>query len=92
MAPLERVLASLGNRGYRAAQFEAGMRAGLAYLAAYSVGIGATGLTFYDDDVREFFEPASKEMENMMVVSLGVPAYRPKPGSVFVGVVRHPTS
>jgi SagB-type dehydrogenase family enzyme len=91
MAPLERVLASLGNRGYRAAQFEAGMRAGLAYLAAYSVGIGATGLTFYDDDVREFFEPASKGMENMMVVSLGVPAYRPKPGSVFVGVVRHPT-
>ena len=91
MAPLEKVLASLGNRGYRAAQFEAGVRAGLAYLAAYSVGIGATGLTFYDEDVKTFFEPFSAEMENMLVVALGVPAYRPKPGSVHVGVVRHPT-
>ncbi len=90
MAPLEKVLASLGNRGYRAAQFEAGVRAGLAYLAAYSVSIGATGLTFYDD-VKAFFEPFSAEMENMLVVALGVPAYRPKPGSVHVGVVRHPT-
>ncbi len=91
MAPLERILAFLGNRGYRAAQFEAGLRAGLAYLAAYSVDIGATGLTFYDDDVREFFEPASEGMENMLVVALGVPAYKSRPGAVHVGVVRHPT-
>ncbi len=91
MAPLERALSSLGNRGYRAVQFEAGMRAGLAYLAAHSVGMGVTGLTFYDDDVREFFEPASSGMETMLVVALGMPAYKPRPGSVHVGVVKHPT-
>ncbi|MEM2042179.1 MAG: SagB/ThcOx family dehydrogenase [Nitrososphaerota archaeon] len=90
MSPLDAVLSSLGNRGYRASQFEAGIRVGLAYLAAHSVGIGATGLTFYDDDVREFFSPASSEMECMMVVALGVPAYKPKPGSVHIGAVEHP--
>ncbi|MCS7094490.1 MAG: SagB/ThcOx family dehydrogenase [Thaumarchaeota archaeon] len=89
MARLGEVLGHMGNRGYRAVQFEAGVRVGLAYLVAYSLGIGATGLTFYDD-VREFFAPASDGMENMMVVALGNPSYRSRPGRIHVRECRHP--
>ncbi len=86
MAPLEKALQKMGNRGYRVVQLEGGVRAGLAYLAAYSVGLGATGLTFYDDDVREFFSPHAREKENIIVVAVGIPAYRAKPGKMFLGV------
>jgi SagB-type dehydrogenase family enzyme len=40
-----------GDRGYRAAQLEAGVRCGRVYLAATAIGLRATGLTFYDDEV-----------------------------------------
>ncbi|MEN3048371.1 MAG: SagB family peptide dehydrogenase [Candidatus Caldarchaeales archaeon] len=92
MARLGEVLGHTGNRGYRAVQFEAGIRVGHAYLVAYSLGIGATGLTFYDDDVREFFAPASNGMENMMVAALGNPSYRSRPGKVHLRDCRHPAS
>jgi len=36
MVDFEFVLSSLGNRGYRAAQFEAGVIAGKIYLSAYA--------------------------------------------------------
>lgn len=90
MTRLESVLRALGNRGYRAAQFEAGIRVGLVYLASYSLGVGATGLTFYDDDVREFFSPASEGMENMMTVAVGNPSYKSKPGRIHVNECIHP--
>jgi SagB-type dehydrogenase family enzyme len=51
LADLERVLETLGNRGYRAAQLEGGIRLGRIYLAATERGWGATGSTFYDEDV-----------------------------------------
>src|SRR5271163_367715 len=57
MADLELVLQSFGNRGYGDAHLEAGIHGGRAYLAAYSLGRGATGLTFYDNDTTRFFEP-----------------------------------
>jgi len=87
---LETVLKAIGNRGYRAAQFEAGVRVGLAYLAAYSLGIGASGLTFYDDDVSEFLSAGSGGIDNMMVVALGKPAYTAKPGKIHVASCKHP--
>ena len=43
--------AVLGDRGYRAAQLEGGIRGGLMYLTAYALRFGATGLTFLDDEV-----------------------------------------
>ncbi|MDW8044113.1 MAG: SagB/ThcOx family dehydrogenase, partial [Nitrososphaerota archaeon] len=86
MHPLEQTLQKLGNRGYRVAQLDGGIKAGLVYLAAYGAGIGATGLTFYDDDVKEFFQPLSAEMENIIVVAVGNPAYKAKPGKMFLGV------
>ena len=71
LADLRRVVSEFGSRGYRAAQLEAGIRAGRLYLGAYACGFGATGLTFYDDEVRKFFNTDS---EPMLVVALGRPA------------------
>jgi len=83
MTDLRRVLSDLGNRGYRAAQFEAGIRAGRIYLSAYAQGIGASGSTFYDDAVTEFFSPHAKGMSTMIAVGVGAPAYKAKPGNIL---------
>ena len=77
MTNLEAVLAAYGNRGYRAAQMEAGTMGGKMYVACYALKRGATGLTFYDDDVTEFFSPHAAEKSCMLVVSVGIPGKRP---------------
>lgn len=71
MADLEKVLSRYGNRGYRVAQFESGIIAGKAYLCAYAQRLGCTGLTFYDDDVVNFFSPHAKGKSCMLVTALG---------------------
>lgn len=71
LADLDRILGQYGNRGYRAAQLEAGVMAGIAYLCAHSLGLGATGMTFYDDDVTEFFSPHAVGKSMMFLVALG---------------------
>jgi SagB-type dehydrogenase family enzyme len=76
MADLERVLGTLGNRGYGDAHLEAGILGGRAYLAAYSLGRGATGLTFYDDDTTKFFAPHAAGKSPLLMVALGVPRSR----------------
>ncbi len=53
IADLKKILERYGNRGYRAAQLEAGILGGKMYLAAYAQRLGASGLTFYDDDVSQ---------------------------------------
>jgi SagB-type dehydrogenase family enzyme len=76
-AELDAVLGALGARGYRAAQLEAGIAAGRLSLAAFALGLGATGLTFFDAAVSQFF---ATEAACMLVTSVGVPAYRNTPG------------
>ena len=76
MTDLERVLDAFGNRGYGDAHLEAGIHGGRAYLAAYALGRGATGLTFYDDDTTKFFEPHAKGKNPLLMVALGVPRSR----------------
>ena len=73
MADLERVLGRFGNRGYRAVQLESGVTGGRMYLCAQSLGLGASGLTFYDDEVAEFFSPHAKAKSCIFVVAMGVP-------------------
>ena len=68
---LHPILQRFGNRGYRAAQLEAGMMGGKLYLSAYAQRLGASGLTFYDDDVTEFFSPHAAEKSVMFLVALG---------------------
>jgi hypothetical protein len=82
-ADLDKVLGDLGPRGYRAALFESGLAAGRLQLAAFSVDLGATGLTFYDDEVKEVFETNAA---CMLVTAVGVPDYRSRPG----GTPGHP--
>jgi SagB-type dehydrogenase family enzyme len=71
LADLDRALARFGNRGYRAAQLEAGIMGGKIYLAAYAQRLGASGLTFFDDDVTEFFSPHAAGKSVMFLVALG---------------------
>ena len=68
------VLDCFGNRGYRAAQLEAAIIGGKCYLAAYGQGLGATGLTFFDDDVTEFFSPHAAGKSVMFLTAVGKPA------------------
>ncbi len=71
LADLKAVLERFGNRGYRAAQLESGILGGKMYLAAYGQGFGATGLTFYDDYVVQFFSPHAAGMSTIFHVAIG---------------------
>ena len=73
MADLDRSLGALGNRAYRDAHLEAGLHGGRAYLAAYALGRGASGLTFYDDDTTKFFAPHAAGKSPLLMVAIGVP-------------------
>ncbi len=83
MTDLNEVLKIFGNRGYRACQFEAGLVAGKIYLSSYALGLGASGSTFYDDVVTESFSPHAKEKATMIVVGVGLPAYKARPGKIL---------
>lgn len=76
LAHLEPILARFGNRGYRVAQLAAAITAGKLYLAAYALRLGATGLTFFDDDVTAFFSPHSANKSVMFLIALGRPFRR----------------
>jgi SagB-type dehydrogenase family enzyme len=71
LTDLRAVLERFGNRGYRAAQLEAGLIGGRLYLAAYAQRLGASGLTFFDDDVTRFFTPHAADKSVMFLVALG---------------------
>jgi SagB-type dehydrogenase family enzyme len=79
LADLNAILSRFGNRGYRAAQLEAGIIGGKLYLGAYALRLGATGLTFFDDDVTNFFSPHAAGKSAIFLVAIGKGA---KPGSV----------
>jgi SagB-type dehydrogenase family enzyme len=76
LADLKRILGRYGNRGYRAVQLEAGVIGGRIYLAAYAQHLGATGLTFFDDDVVNFFSPHAKDKSAIFLVAIGKPLKR----------------
>jgi SagB-type dehydrogenase family enzyme len=71
LADLRPILQRFGNRGYRALQLEAGIIGGKLYLAAYAQHLGATGLTFFDDDVTSFFSPHAENKSAIFLVALG---------------------
>ncbi|MCH7789916.1 MAG: SagB/ThcOx family dehydrogenase, partial [Acidobacteria bacterium] len=72
MADLRPILERFGSRGYRAVQLEAGILGGKVYLCAQALGLGASGLTFYDDEVTEFFSPHAAGKSTIFVVPLGM--------------------
>jgi SagB-type dehydrogenase family enzyme len=71
LADLRAILQRFGNRGYRAVQLEAGILGGKLYLGAYAQRLGATGLTFYDDDVVRFFSPHAEGKSAIFLVAVG---------------------
>jgi len=76
LADLKSTLERYGNRGYRAVQLEAGAIGGRMYLAAYAQRLGATGLTFFDDDVINFFSPHAKGKSAVFLLAIGKPLKR----------------
>ena len=79
LAGLQPILERFGNRGYRAAQIEAGIMGGKLYLASYAQMLGASGLTFYDDEVTDFFSPPAAGKSAIFLVAIGIPAKRQLP-------------
>lgn len=71
LTDLNGTLSTLGERGYRVAQTEAGILGGRIYLASYALGLAATGGTFYDDDVVNFFSPHATGKSTMFLVAVG---------------------
>lgn len=71
LADLAGVCQHWGNRGYRAVHLEAGILGGKLYLCVGALGLGASGLTFYDDAVPAFFAPHATGKSAIFVVALG---------------------
>jgi len=90
MAPLDAILNAWGDRGYRLANFEAGLAGGRAYLTAYSLGFGASGLTFYDGEVVRFFAPHAAGRDAIFVTALGRAASA-RDGVLVSNLIQPPT-
>src|SRR5438034_741922 len=73
VADLSSLLERYGNRGYRAVQLEAGANGRRMVLHADTQHLGATGLTFFDDDVIEFFSPHAKDKSAIFLLAIGKP-------------------
>jgi nitroreductase len=68
LADVGAVVERLGDRGYRWAQLEAGIRAGRVQIGAFARGWGAAASTFFDDEVsRELGTTDSP----MLMVAIG---------------------
>ncbi|MGH3440789.1 MAG: hypothetical protein ACRDUY_01840, partial [Nitriliruptorales bacterium] len=76
-ADLDGLLDAGGARAYRVAQLAGGLAAGRLQLGAFAAGSGATGLTFYDDQIRRAF---ATDAAPMLVSAVGTPAYSTSSG------------
>jgi SagB-type dehydrogenase family enzyme len=70
-------LDTLDDRGYREAQLEAGIVEGRLHLAAFALGIGASGLTFLDSEIEGLLR---EPLAGLLLTCVGVPTYRNKAG------------
>jgi hypothetical protein len=70
-------LDSLDARGYREAQLAAGLVEGRLHLAAYGLGIGASGMTFFDSEIAGLL---AAPLAGLIFTCVGVPEYRSKAG------------
>jgi SagB-type dehydrogenase family enzyme len=82
LSDLGAVLRRFGDRGYRAVNLVAGLLGGRMYLAAYALGLGASGLTFYDDDVVGFFLPDAAGKDAIFATALGRAGRPGQPGGL----------
>jgi hypothetical protein len=82
MSDLNKILEYLG-----ASQFEAGVIAGKIYHAAYAQKIGASGSTFFDDVVSEFFSPHASDKSTMIAIGVGIPTYKSRPDKAVPSLI-----
>jgi hypothetical protein len=66
-------LGELDDRGYRAAQLASGIVEGRLHLAAYALGIGASGMTFLDTEIEPLL---GEPLAGLLFTCVGVPTYR----------------
>jgi SagB-type dehydrogenase family enzyme len=92
LADLAALLEAYGNRGYRLANLEAGLYGGRLYLCAYAQRFGATGLTFYDQDVVDFFSPHARGKDAIFVTALGRSVKGPVHSPAPLQIGRPPSS
>jgi hypothetical protein len=67
----------LDDRGYREAQIDAGLASGRLHLAAFALGIGASGMTFVDSEIAGLL---GEPLAGLLLTCVGVPTYRHRPG------------
>ena len=65
----------LDDRGYREAQLDAGIVEGRLHLAAYALGIGASGMTFLDSEIPALL---GEPLAALLFTCVGVPHHRTK--------------
>ena len=65
----------LDDRGYRDAQLDAGIVEGRLHLAAYALGIGASGMTFLDSEIPALL---GEPLAALLFTCVGVPHHRTK--------------
>jgi SagB-type dehydrogenase family enzyme len=70
-------LDTLDDRGYREAELDAGIVEGRLHLAAYALGIGATGMTFADTEIAGLL---GEQLAALLFTCVGVPTYKNRPG------------
>jgi hypothetical protein len=73
-ADVDRIVETLGNRGYRVAQLAGGLALGRLYLATYAHrALGGRGFTFYDDRVTDHLSPRAANQTPMTLFAFGTP-------------------
>jgi SagB-type dehydrogenase family enzyme len=70
-------IGELDDRGYREAQLASGIVEGRLHLAAYALGIGASGMTFLDSEIEALL---GDPLAGLLFTCVGVPTYRNKGG------------
>jgi hypothetical protein len=65
----------LDDRGYREAQLDAGIVEGRLHLAAYALGIGASGMTFLDSEIPVLL---GEPLAALLFTCVGIPHHRTK--------------
>ena len=76
---LERATRAHGDRGYRYVYFEAGAVGHRFYLAAESLGLGATGIgAFYDEEVHRYLHVTPDQGQVVYHFAIGYPVPDPR--------------
>ncbi len=70
---------ALDDRGYREAQLAAGLVEGRLHLLAYSLGAGASGMTFLDSEMPALL---GEPLDALLFTCVGVPEYRTASGGL----------